>query len=235
MGPSPKGPFDVMEKVAIQMLKCAAKVNGRPNSDVIRRVQSGADLTTFDRDVWTTDFRLMKIEEAAAYESPFQCLKTHVHPVRSKNRRKSYAEKWWQYAEARPGMRSALSKHDRFVATPEVSQRRWSVDALCGRDCGSGLSAPTGSRCRPAALSGRTRQPRRARGRGLQPFRQIRGGSGSRPTASRNRPRGRSRALHVAPLRICERQLRVVAPGRHFPPFIFSTVTAVTLYSGVWV
>ena len=44
--------------------------------------------------------------------------------MRSKNRRESYAQKWWQYAEARPGMRAALKGLPRFIATPRVSKHR---------------------------------------------------------------------------------------------------------------
>jgi len=41
----------------------------------------------------------MPLDEAAGYERPFEYVKTHVFPIRSKNRRCAYAEKWWQYAE----------------------------------------------------------------------------------------------------------------------------------------
>ena len=47
-----------------------------------------------------------------------------VYPIRSQNRRAAYARKWWQYAEARPGMRAALRGKHRFIATPEVSKHR---------------------------------------------------------------------------------------------------------------
>jgi hypothetical protein len=48
----------------------------------------------------------------------------HVYPVRSQNRRAAYAQKWWQYAEARPGMRKALAGKKRYIATPGVSKHR---------------------------------------------------------------------------------------------------------------
>ena len=35
-----------------------------------------------------------------------------------------YAEKWWQYAEPRPGMRKALNGKVRYIATPRVSKHR---------------------------------------------------------------------------------------------------------------
>ena len=86
---------------------------------------------------WTIDFGLMSLEEAALYEIPFEYLKKHVYPIRSQNRRRAYAEKWWQYAEARPGMRRALNGLTRFIATPEVSKHRIFVwmpsEVLCNQ------------------------------------------------------------------------------------------------------
>jgi hypothetical protein len=79
----------------------------------------------------------MLLEEAALYEIPFEYLKKHVYPIRSQNRRRAYAEKWWQYAEARPGMRRALKGLARFIATPEVAKYRIFVwmpsEVLCNQ------------------------------------------------------------------------------------------------------
>ncbi|MFH1732493.1 MAG: DNA methyltransferase [Planctomycetota bacterium] len=124
MGPSPKASFDIDESAAMRMLTAGGNVHGRPNSDVIRRVQSGVDITRSDRGKWTIDFALMSETEASQYQEPFEYAKRVVYPVRSKNRRKAYAIKWWQYAEARPGLRAALGKLDRHVTTPEVAKHR---------------------------------------------------------------------------------------------------------------
>jgi hypothetical protein len=137
MGPSPKAPFDISEEIAIQMLKDNSNAHGLPNSDVVRRVQSGVDLTKNDRKVWTVDFAMRSMEEVALYQMPFEHLKTFVYPIRSQNRRKSYAERWWQYAEARPGLRKATEHLFRVVATPEVSKHRlfdWrTAEFLCNQ------------------------------------------------------------------------------------------------------
>jgi type II restriction/modification system DNA methylase subunit YeeA len=122
-GPSPKGKFDVEEKIAKDFLK-ASNVNSRPNSDVVRPVVSAIDIGQANRNMWTIDFGLMPIEDAAMYEKPFEYVKKYVYPVRAKNRRAAYAEKWWQYAEARPGMRTALEGLSRYIATPRVSKYR---------------------------------------------------------------------------------------------------------------
>lgn len=136
-GPSAKSPFDIDRATAQKMLGTPLNVNGRPNSDVVRPVASAVDLVQGSRFKWTVDFGLMDMQAAAQYELPFEYVKEHVYPVRSINRRQAYAEKWWQYAEARPGMRRALRDKQRYIATPCHAKHRifvW-VDAkvLCNQ------------------------------------------------------------------------------------------------------
>lgn len=126
-GPSPKAPFDILAALAEEMLAAPPNPNGRPNSDVVRPVASAVDLTKRPRGMWTIDFRSMPLEEAAQYEKPFEYLRAHVYSVRRANRRAAYAERWWQYAEARPGMRAALQGKARFIATPRHSKYRLMV------------------------------------------------------------------------------------------------------------
>jgi hypothetical protein len=124
MGPSAKAPFDVDAETARQLLSQRGNPNGRPNSDVVRPVYSAVDITKRSRERWTIDFGFMPIEDASQYHAPFEHVREHVYPIRSQNRRRAYAEKWWQYAEARPGMRQALDGLSRFAATPGVSKHR---------------------------------------------------------------------------------------------------------------
>jgi type II restriction/modification system DNA methylase subunit YeeA len=138
MGPSGKAPFDISEETAKKMLKSPINVNGRRNSDVIRPVKSGVDLVQRDRKLWTIDFGLLDAETAASYEEPFRYAPEHVYPVRSRNRRSAYAEKWWLYAEPRPGMRRALRNLSRYIATPAVSKHRILVWITKGVLCNQG-------------------------------------------------------------------------------------------------
>jgi type II restriction/modification system DNA methylase subunit YeeA len=124
MGPSAKGPFDIDEEIALTMIKATGNPNGKSNEDVVKRVASATDLVQEQRNKWTIDFELMDEKEAAGYEMPFEYVKKHVYPIRSKNRRAAYAQKWWQYAEARPGMRKALSNKTKFISTPGISKYR---------------------------------------------------------------------------------------------------------------
>jgi type II restriction/modification system DNA methylase subunit YeeA len=137
MGPSAKGPFEIDESTAHKMLALPTNVNGRPNSDVVRPVANAADLVQEPRHLWTIDFGQMDLEDAALYEAPFEYLKLVAYPIRSQNRRASYAQKWWQYAEPRPGMRSALKGLKRYIATPGVAKHRifaWvNPEVLCNQ------------------------------------------------------------------------------------------------------
>jgi len=124
VGPSPHGAFDITEEVAYQMLNAKNNPNGKQNSDVVKQVISAIDIVQSPRRLWTIDFGVMGVEEASKYEMPFEYVKKYVYPERIKNRRAAYAEKWWQYAEARPGMRSKLQDKTRFIATPRVAKHR---------------------------------------------------------------------------------------------------------------
>jgi type II restriction/modification system DNA methylase subunit YeeA len=138
MGPSPKGPFDISSSLA-QKLLSEQNPNGKPNSDVVRPVFSATDIVRNNRSLWTIDFGLMSQDEAGDYKAPFQYVQENVYPIRSKNRRASYARNWWLYAENRPGMRNALHGLKRFIATPAVAKHRLFVFVepivLCNQGC----------------------------------------------------------------------------------------------------
>ena len=124
IGPSPHGRFDVSEAVGRSMCTYQGNPNGRPNTDVVRPVYGATDITRGHRGLFTIDFALMGLQEASQYERPFEYVRQHIYPVRIKNRRKAYAEKWWQYAEARSGMREALGDLLRYAVTPRHAKHR---------------------------------------------------------------------------------------------------------------
>jgi type II restriction/modification system DNA methylase subunit YeeA len=102
--------------------------NGRPNSDVVRPLWNGRDLTARWEGRWTVDFGpTMEEVDAMLYEAPFAHVLANVRPVRLTNNRKSRAEKWWRHGEARPAMRKALSGLGRYIATSEKSKHRFFV------------------------------------------------------------------------------------------------------------
>jgi type II restriction/modification system DNA methylase subunit YeeA len=123
MGPSPKAPFDITDEMARSMLIQGGNVHGRPDSDVIRRVQSGVDLTARDRLVWTVDFGLMREIDASKYEAPFEYIVREAKPART-GRKSQTNKNWWQYERPRVELRAALRRLTRCIATPEVAKHR---------------------------------------------------------------------------------------------------------------
>ncbi|MCY2987336.1 MAG: class I SAM-dependent DNA methyltransferase [Planctomycetota bacterium] len=124
MGITPAGAFDIDFELGVKML-CAPNACGRSNSDVIRPYQNGKDLNQRQRHQWTIDFGINgTLDWAAGYEQPFEYVNSVVRPVRETNNRETYRKKWWLYAETRPAMRTALSLHQRYVATCMVAKHR---------------------------------------------------------------------------------------------------------------
>ncbi len=123
-GPSPKGAFDIPPDTANTMLK-ASNSSGKSNSDVVKPVLNAADMMRISRGWWTIDFGTnMLLEEAKTYELPYQHVEKFVYPVRKDNNREGYRRYWWRYAEPRTGMRLALTKVSRYIATPRVAKHR---------------------------------------------------------------------------------------------------------------
>lgn len=127
MGDTKVGPFDIAEAPARQLL-ARPNPHGRPNGDVVRPWVNGLDITRRPRNMWIIDFPPgMSEKEAALYEAPFEYIKEHVKPRRTKNARRAYAEKWWNHGEPRPEMRQALAKLSRYLATPILTKHRFFV------------------------------------------------------------------------------------------------------------
>jgi len=137
IGPSPHGRFDIPPELAEGMLRAPGNPNGKPNSVVVRPVVSAVDITRRTRDLYTIDFGTMDIQEASLFVVPFEYVRETVLPVRKDNRRRAYAENWWQYGEPRPGMREALRLMSRFACTPRVAKHRvfvWCSAATLAND-----------------------------------------------------------------------------------------------------
>lgn len=127
MGTTKVGAFDIPGDFARQWLKLP-NPNGRPNSDVLRPWANGQELTGRPSDKWIVDFGVdMSEGDAALYEAPFAHVTDHVRQGRANQRRDAYRLRWWIHAEARPGLRSALSNRSRYIATPRVAKHRFFV------------------------------------------------------------------------------------------------------------
>lgn len=118
------GPFEIDEAMA-QRLLVMPNPDGRPNADVVRRWANGLDVTRRPRNMWIIDFGVdMPADQAALYEAPFEYVRDHVRPIRSKTRRATYRDRWWLHAEPIPGMRGALKSLSRYIATPATAKHR---------------------------------------------------------------------------------------------------------------
>lgn len=149
-GLSLAGAFTISGEIARRWLAISGNPNGKPNSDVLRPILNGADITTKrQRDRWVIDFGLMSLEEARLYEAPFGYVNNVVRPVREKNNRESRAKYWWRHGEARPAMRQALVGINRFIVTSETSKGLTGAGSR-QRTSPSG-AAPRGGRTPPAA------------------------------------------------------------------------------------
>ncbi|MBB5348274.1 class I SAM-dependent DNA methyltransferase [Desulfoprunum benzoelyticum] len=121
------GPFKVDTPTALTWLQDTGNPNGRPNSDVVRPIYNGSDITRRWAGNWVVDFSALEQNEAADYLVPFAYVEEMVKPVRISNNRPARAKKWWHHGEKRPGMRIALSDLTHFIATPETAKHRFFV------------------------------------------------------------------------------------------------------------
>ena len=121
------GAFKVSSASAQAWLKLP-NPHGKPNSDVLKPIYNGSDITSRWAGDWVIDFALMDEQQAALYEAPFAYVVEHVKPVRIGNNRKARAEKWWRHGEARPGLRAKLAGLQRYIATPETAKHRLFVN-----------------------------------------------------------------------------------------------------------
>ncbi|MCR4297831.1 MAG: hypothetical protein NUV75_03605, partial [Gallionella sp.] len=120
------GAFKVPSATAQMWLKLP-NPHGKPNSDVLKPIYNGSDITRRWAGDWVIDFALLDEQQAALYEAPFAYVVEHVKPTRIGNKRKARAEKWWRHGEARPGLRAKLAGLQRYIATPETAKHRFFV------------------------------------------------------------------------------------------------------------
>jgi type II restriction/modification system DNA methylase subunit YeeA len=102
--------------------------HGPPNSEVLRPIWNGIDLTRRPQDRWVIDFGPSMAEESAAkYELPFQYVVENVRNIRAANREATRAKHWWRLGRPRPELRAAIVGLKRFIATPETAKHRYFV------------------------------------------------------------------------------------------------------------
>jgi type II restriction/modification system DNA methylase subunit YeeA len=123
-GPVKVGSFDVDGDIARQWLRLPANPNGRSNSDVVRPLLNGMDITRRPSDRWIVDFGTLSEADSALYEAPFEYVRQEVKPFRDKNRRERRRQFWWHHGETVPGIKRVMRDLRRAVVTPRVAKHR---------------------------------------------------------------------------------------------------------------
>ncbi len=126
MGVVALGPFDLDPVTARRFLQ-APNPHGRPNTDVVRPMLNGLDLTRRPRERWIIDFTGLSEQAAALYEMPYAYALEHVQPMRVAAKSSVREPRWWLFVWPRPEMRTALEGLSRFIATPLTSKHRFFV------------------------------------------------------------------------------------------------------------
>ena len=122
------GPFDIDADEAARLLSAPLNVNGKPNSDVLRRWMNADDITGRPRGKWIIDFYEMEEAEAAQYQAPFERLRERIEEERrtsdGKKRVAAPRSRWWLHRRPGTEMRAATAKLDRFIATITTGKYR---------------------------------------------------------------------------------------------------------------
>ena len=119
------GPFEVTYEVARDFLLRPKNPNGRANSDVIYPYLNAADVVRRPSNTWIIAFSdRLSNEEAALYDAPFEYVRSHVKPVRERDKEKRKRDYWWRHHRSRPELRRAIDGLERVIVTPVVAKWR---------------------------------------------------------------------------------------------------------------
>jgi type II restriction/modification system DNA methylase subunit YeeA len=115
------GPFDIDNDEAQGMLAAPLNVNGRPNSDVLRRWVNSSDITGRSRGMWIIDFEGLNEGQAAAYEAPFELLRKRIeaelNATKDSSKPLKARERWWLHRRPGSEMRAATANLSRYIVT----------------------------------------------------------------------------------------------------------------------
>ena len=95
------------------------------NAEVLFPYLNGEDLNSrpdSSASRWVIDFNARSFERATHWEMPMRRLQQTVYAERQKVNRKALRERWWQYADKRPGMRKAIASLDEVLVIALVSK-----------------------------------------------------------------------------------------------------------------
>jgi hypothetical protein len=136
----PNGMGFVLEEAEKDTLLARPEAN---YSEVVYRFMNGEDLVSTTRQEptrWIIDFGNRSLEEASKYPAALQIVRDHVKPLRDQVSRKAQRERWWQFAETRPGIMKALPSLNRVGLVGLTAKRlllvwgntTWRPSHACG-------------------------------------------------------------------------------------------------------
>jgi len=121
------GKFKVSSDIAREWLR-QPNPHGKPNTDVLKPIYNGSDITQHWKGNWVIDFGpTMTEQDAALYEAPFAWVVENIKPVRLGNREASRSKYWWRHGRSRPELRTKLKGLSRNIATPETAKHRFFI------------------------------------------------------------------------------------------------------------
>ncbi|MCG5531818.1 class I SAM-dependent DNA methyltransferase, partial [Halorhodospira sp. 9621] len=105
-------------------------LGSRPGAEqYIRPYRNGRDITRSPRGVMVLDpYPLSRSELKGSFPEVYQWLLDHVKPERDQNKRRTYREKWWTFAEPRKEWRRIIENVPRYLATPQTAKHRFFVN-----------------------------------------------------------------------------------------------------------
>ena len=95
------------------------------NAEVLFPYLNGEDLNSrpdFSASRWVIDFNDRAEAVAATYPQPYARVEARVKSERQRVNRKALRQRWWQYAEKRPGLRKAIAGLDEVLVIALVSK-----------------------------------------------------------------------------------------------------------------
>jgi hypothetical protein len=122
-GPIPSGDGFVITADEAQALLIPGAVD---YADVVRPYLTTDDIAEDPGQEgrrWIIDFGKLPLETAMKYPKALEIVRSRVKPDREKNNREAYRRYWWQFAEARREMRTAIRGLPRYIAGTRHSKR----------------------------------------------------------------------------------------------------------------
>lgn len=96
------------------------------NSEVLKQMVDGRSLIhPYEKLQYAIDLNFLTVEDASAFQKPFERVKKTVKPERNKNRRESRRKNWWKFGEPAFKMRKSIKGLSHYFAVPKIS--KWAI------------------------------------------------------------------------------------------------------------